>query len=86
MIMNKIELLIKLKENMGYVEEDDLELLEEIFSKDFEVGVKYYSTEREKLTIEAFSKLSDEKLEDIKNVFILAQNISMISEKLQEIV
>lgn len=79
-----MELLKQIQTHGGYLTYDDMKPVEELFSKNFRICVKYYEHDRKMMKIKDYWKLSDELKDDIREVFIVAEDYGLMHDIMKD--
>lgn len=83
--MNKnMELLNKIQSHGGYLLYEDMKPVGELFGEDFRIGIKYHEHNREMATIKEYWDLSDELRNDIREVYIVAEDYGFMHDVMTE--
>jgi len=79
-----MELLKQIQTHGGYLTYEDMKHMEGLFGKSFRICVKYYEHDRKMMKIKDYWKLSDELKQDIREVFIVAEDYSLMSDIIKD--
>jgi len=79
-----MELLKKIQTHGGYLLYEDMKLVEELFGEDFKVGIKYHEHDREVVTIKEYWNLSEELRNDIREVYMIAEDYGFMHDVMKE--
>lgn len=79
-----MELLNKIQSHGGYLLYEDMKPVGELFGEDFRVGIKYHEHDREIVTIKEYWNLSEELRNDIREVYIVAEDYGFMHDVMAE--
>jgi hypothetical protein len=79
-----MELLKKIQNHGGYLLYEDMKPVEELFGEDFRVGIKYHEHDREVVTIKEYWNLSEELRNNIREVYIVAEDYGLMHDVMKE--
>lgn len=82
--MKNMELLKQIQTHGGYLTYDDMKPVEELFGEDFRVGIKYHEHDRDVVTIKEYWNLSEELRNDIREVYIVAEDYGFMHDVMKE--
>lgn len=79
-----MELLKKIQTHGGYLLYEDMKPIEKLFGEDFRVGIKYHEHDRDVVTINEYWNLSEELRNDIREVYIVAEDYGFMHDVMKE--